>query len=85
MILGFRPEAAKVNGSGPLAAEVYATDMHGGYNMLHLSLGETQIVHARASRQVNYPIGTPVHFDLDPDMVRFFDPETEAAIQKEAH
>jgi hypothetical protein len=32
---------------------------------------------------VDYPIGTTVHFDLNPKMVRFFDPKTEAAIQQE--
>jgi multiple sugar transport system ATP-binding protein len=87
VVVGFRPEAAKVNASGPLAAQVYASDMHGGYAMLHLNLtsdgGANEIVHARASRQTQYPIGTPVRFDLDPEMVRFFNPTTEAALQRE--
>jgi multiple sugar transport system ATP-binding protein len=82
VIVGFRPEAARVGDSGPLTAQVYADDLHGSYTILHIAFlqeGET-ILHARASREVNYPIGTPIHFDLDPDMVRFFDPRTEAAI-----
>jgi multiple sugar transport system ATP-binding protein len=80
VIVGFRPEAANVIETGPLAASVYADDLHGGYTMLHLSLG-SEIVHARASRQVSYPIGTALHFDLDPAMVRFFNPQTEIALE----
>ena len=81
VIVGFRPEAARVGGSGPLMTQVYADDMHGSFTILHLAFEEGEaILHARASREVNYPIGTPIHFDLDPEMVRFFDPRTEAAI-----
>jgi multiple sugar transport system ATP-binding protein len=82
--VGFRPEAARVRADGALAAEVYASDLHGGYSMLHLALNKDNIVHARASRHENYPIGTPLRFELDPTMVRFFDPNTELAIQREA-
>jgi ABC-type sugar transport system ATPase subunit len=89
VIVGFRPEAARVNATGPLAAQVYASDLHGGYTMLHLDLstdgGASEIVHARANRQTQYAIGTPVRFDLDPEMVRFFDPTTEAALQRQAN
>lgn len=82
VIVGFRPEAARVDDGGPLTAQVYADDLHGSFTILHIAFlqeGET-ILHARASREVNYPIGTPIRFDLDPDMVRFFDPRTEAAL-----
>jgi multiple sugar transport system ATP-binding protein len=82
VILGFRPEAATVNSAG-LPASVYATDLLGGYTMLHLELGDHEIVHARASRETHYPIGTPVRFALDPAMVRFFDTKTERAIVRE--
>ena len=48
----------------------------------HLALGdENLIVHARAGREIAYPIDTPLRFDLDPEQVRFFDPETERAIK----
>lgn len=81
VIVGFRPEAARVGSAGPLTAQVYADDMHGSFTILHVALEENQsILHARASREVSYPIGTPIHFDLDPEMVRFFDPRTEAAL-----
>ena len=81
VIVGFRPEAARVGGTGPLTAQVYADDMHGSFTILHVALEEGEsILHARASREVNYPIGTPIRFDLDPAMVRFFDPRTEAAL-----
>ncbi|MEW6578525.1 MAG: ABC transporter ATP-binding protein [Chloroflexota bacterium] len=82
VILGFRPEAATVNSAG-LPASVYATDLLGGYTMLHLEIGDHEIVHARAGRETHYPIGTPVRFALDPAMVRFFDPKTEKAIVRE--
>ncbi|MBP8972275.1 MAG: ABC transporter ATP-binding protein [Anaerolineae bacterium] len=82
VILGFRPEAATVNNEG-LPATVYATDLLGGYTMLHLEIGDHEIIHARASRETHYPIGTALHFALDPAMVRFFDPQTEKAIVRE--
>jgi hypothetical protein len=39
-------------------------------------------VHIRSDRLIRYPIGTPVRFDINPDMVRFFDPGTELAITR---
>jgi multiple sugar transport system ATP-binding protein len=81
VILGFRPEAGSITDTGPLATQVYATDLHGAYTMLHLSLNE-ELIHIRAARGTNYPIGATVRFDLDPEMVRFFDPETEAALTR---
>jgi multiple sugar transport system ATP-binding protein len=84
VILGFRPEAGQVTDSGSLAAEVYATEMYGAYNMLHLSLDDV-VFHIRAERGIDYPIGATVRFDLDPEMVRLFDPQTEAAITREVH
>jgi len=80
-ILGFRPEAAQIKEGGSLVGQVYASEMYGSYTMLHVSLNdENQIVHIRGDRLIRYPIGTPVHFDLDPEMVRFFNPKTEMAI-----
>jgi multiple sugar transport system ATP-binding protein len=83
VILGFRPEAVTVNGTGALPATVYATDLHGGFTMLHLDLGHNQLVHARATREAHFPINAPVRFDLNPAMVRFFHPTTEKAIVQE--
>jgi ABC-type sugar transport system ATPase subunit len=81
VIVGFRPEAAQVNQeSGQLQAKVYASDLHGGYSMLHLELSDGDVVHARAGRDVDYPIGMAVKFSLNPEMVRFFHPETEKAL-----
>jgi multiple sugar transport system ATP-binding protein len=80
IVLGFRPEAAIVSSVGPLEAEVYASDMHGAFTMLHLDLQQDNVVHVRASRQSNYPIGTSVRFTIAPEMLRFFNPKTEAAI-----
>jgi multiple sugar transport system ATP-binding protein len=80
VIVGFRPEAAQV-GAGPLRARIYADDLHGPYSMLHLELEPgAPIVHARAGRQVAYAIDAPVSFGLDPQLLRFFHPSTERAI-----
>jgi multiple sugar transport system ATP-binding protein len=85
VILGFRPEAAHIRADAPIAATVYADDLHGAYAMLHLSLGDEErgeIVHARADRALDLPIGARVRFDLDEEQVRFFDPESEMALQQ---
>jgi len=82
VIVGFRPEAALVSEQGTLVGQVYASDMHGAYTLLHVNLNEYDIVHVRSDRLVSYPIGTPVHFDINPEMVRFFDPKTEMAITR---
>jgi multiple sugar transport system ATP-binding protein len=83
VIVGFRPEAVTVNGSGDIQAEVYSEDLYGGYSMLHLSLGDdTDIVHGRVARNIVFDIGDNVQFSIDPEMVRFFDPETGLALQK---
>ena len=51
--------------------------------MLHVNINEHEIVHIRSDRLGQYPIGASVRFDLDPQMVRFFDPKTESAIRRE--
>jgi multiple sugar transport system ATP-binding protein len=84
VVLGFRPEAARISPRGALSGEVYAADMHGGYTVLHVNIDENEIVHIRSDRQASPPIGTPVRFDLDPEVVRFFDPRTEMALRREA-
>jgi multiple sugar transport system ATP-binding protein len=81
VILGFRPESAYLSQDGPLKGEVYATDMHGAYTMLHLSFND-ELVHVRGDRGTAYPIGATVRFDVDPEMVRFFDPHTEDALRR---
>jgi multiple sugar transport system ATP-binding protein len=84
VIVGFRPEASRVTAGGELAGEVYAADMHGAYTVLHVNINENEIVHIRSDRQTNFPIGTRIRFDIDPEMVRFFHPGTEAAVRREA-
>jgi multiple sugar transport system ATP-binding protein len=83
VIVGFRPEAAHLKADGGLSGEVYANELQGAYAVLHVNINTDDIVHIRTDRLVDYPIGTTVHFDLNPKMVRFFDPKTEAAIQQE--
>jgi multiple sugar transport system ATP-binding protein len=70
VIVGFRPEAGVVSDRGALVGKVYATDMHGAFTMLHANMNELDIVHIRSDRL------------LKPEMVRFFDPKTEAAITR---
>ncbi|KPV52765.1 hypothetical protein SE17_13535 [Kouleothrix aurantiaca] len=80
VVVGFRPEAVLLRNDGPLAAEVYASDLHGAYTMLHLALSDGTVVHARSARELSYPIGTALRFDLDPEQVRFFDAQSERSI-----
>ncbi|MBE7554970.1 MAG: ABC transporter ATP-binding protein [Anaerolineales bacterium] len=81
VIVGFRPEAAQIKPDGMLAGEVYASELYGAHTLLHVNL-QDEIVHIRTDRLSRYPIGTMVRFDLDPDMVRFFNPATELAITR---
>src|SRR6266511_3202964 len=82
LIVGFRPEAVKVAPNGAIAGRIYAADLHGAYTMLHVAIGgDDLIVHARVPRELTYAIDTPVRLDLDPTLVRFFDPRSEAAIK----
>lgn len=83
IIVGFRPEAAQLNEKGKLSGEVYASELQGAYTVLHVNINEHEIVHIRSDRMVQYPIGASVKFDLDPEMVRFFNPATENAIRRE--
>jgi multiple sugar transport system ATP-binding protein len=84
--VGFRPEAAVVNGVGQFAAKVYASDLYGANTMLHLLLEGDEsesIIHVQASRGLGHTMGDKVRFDLDPELVRFFDAGTETAIMPE--
>jgi multiple sugar transport system ATP-binding protein len=82
VIVGFRPEAALASEQGALVGEVYASDMHGAYTMLHVNMNEDEIVHVRSDRSVSFPIGKQARFDIKPEMVRFFDPKTEMAVTR---
>jgi multiple sugar transport system ATP-binding protein len=87
VILGFRPEAARLNGRGSFGSHVYATDLHGSFTMLHVALDAEAdvLVHVRAGRGGRHTINEPIRFEVDPEMVRFFDPVTESALTLEAH
>ena len=81
IIIGFRPEAAKIAAAGPITGEVYASELYGAYTMLHVSLNEDEdVTHIRSDRLVRHEMGSTVRFDLDPNMVRFFDPKNEQAL-----
>jgi multiple sugar transport system ATP-binding protein len=83
VILGFRPEAARVVAQDQLSAEVFLVEMNGSNMMLDLHLSDEVIIRVRTNRGVNYGIGSKINFDLDPQMVRFFNPATEAALVME--
>jgi multiple sugar transport system ATP-binding protein len=83
IVIGFRPEAAQINDRGQLVGKVYASEMQGSSAVLHLTINEDEIIHIRTDRLIPYPIDTLVHFDIDPQMVRFFNPKTELAIKLE--
>jgi ABC-type sugar transport system ATPase subunit len=83
LILGFRPEAVRVVEKKRIAAEVFLTEMNGSNVLLDLHVGEKDIVRARINRGVKHQIGSKIFFDLDPQMVRFFNPATEAALVME--
>ena len=87
VVMGFRPEGAHANETGDLSAEVYASDLHGAFNMMHVALEEENVdamVHIRGERGSRHEIGDNIRFDLDSEMVRFFDPVNEQAILLEA-
>jgi len=83
VVLGFRPEAARVAENGALLGRVYGSDLHGAYAVLFVNLNGEEIVHIRAPRDLEQAIDAPVRFDLDPEMIRFFDPHTTAALTRE--
>jgi multiple sugar transport system ATP-binding protein len=82
VILGFRPESARVNPEGLLHGQVYASHMHGSYTMLHVNMEGDNVVHVRADRGQRYPIGDNIRFEVDPQMARFFNPQNEIALRK---
>jgi multiple sugar transport system ATP-binding protein len=79
VMVGFRPESVTLN-EGLLSGSVYVSDLHGAYKMLHLSVGD-EIIHVRADKRSHFAIGQSVHFDIDAEYVRFFDPKTEKSLQ----
>jgi multiple sugar transport system ATP-binding protein len=83
VVIGFRPEAAQINERGQLVGKVYASEMQGSSAVLHLTINEDEIIHIRTDRLIPYPIDTLVHFDIDPQMVRFFNTKTELAVKLE--
>jgi multiple sugar transport system ATP-binding protein len=83
VILGFRPESAHLNPQGALSGQVYATNLHGSYTVVSANMNEGDVVHIRADRSINYPVGANVCFDHNAPMVRYFDPKTEKAIRDE--
>jgi multiple sugar transport system ATP-binding protein len=83
IILGFRPEAGRIVAEPKISADVFLVEMNGSNILLDLHLDDHNIVRVRTGRGVNYSIGAKLNFDIDPQMVRFFNPTTEAALVME--
>ena len=83
VIIGFRPEAGHIVTENKISANVFAIEMNGSYIMLDLHLDEKTIVRLRTARNASIERGDAINFDLDPQMVRFFDATTEAALVME--
>ncbi len=84
VILGFRPESGSLDVEGHLSADVYEIDMNGSDYLLYLMLGENDIIRIRVDRSDKTLVGTSANICIDPNYVRFFDPETEKALVREA-
>ena len=80
VVVGFRPEAAMVADDGPVLGQIFGVDLHGSYMVLHVDLAGDQLVQVRARRDHQYSLDMPIRFDLNAEMVRFFDPTTEQAL-----
>ena len=83
VILGFRPEAARIDPDSKISGDVIAVEMNGSNLMLDLHLDPKTIVRLRTSRGIEFNRSESINFDLDPQMVRFFDAKTEAALVME--
>jgi ABC-type sugar transport system ATPase subunit len=83
IILGFRPEAARFDTDSDISADVIAVEMNGSNIMLDLHMDPETIVRLRTERGVQYGHGESIKFGLDPQMVRFFNPKTKAALRME--
>jgi hypothetical protein len=86
LIIGFRPEAAEVTDVGTFKGTVFGSDLHGSYVMLHVRLSsnlppaDRPIVQVRAARDHAYGLDMPVSFNLNKELVRFFNPTTQDAL-----
>jgi ABC-type sugar transport system ATPase subunit len=83
LILGFRPEAAQIVSERKIGADVFLVEMNGSNVLLDLRLSEDVIVRVRTHRGTDCAPGSKVSIDLNPQMVRFFNPATEAALVME--
>ena len=82
VIVGFRPESVQVSNTSSIKSTVYASALYGGYTMLVLELENGKQVEVRVSRSENQKIGDIFQFDINPEMIRFFDPNTQEALRK---
>ncbi len=82
VLLGFRPEAVRVDGSGAgtLTGDVEVREPLGAEVHAYLSIGGQQVV-GRFSPDHELREGQSIAFTVDPAACHLFDPETELAIR----
>jgi len=83
IIVGFRPEAATISPDNDLKATLFLVEMNGSNLMLDLALDEDSNIRVRTTRGETITTGTKVNFEINPRMVRFFNPTTQLALQRE--
>ncbi|GAB1420073.1 ABC transporter ATP-binding protein [Anaerolineales bacterium] len=83
VILGFRPEAVEMAEAGVFPSTVYGINLYGGYTMLVLQLENGEVVEARVSRSDQPKMDEMRRFNINPDMIRFFDPKTQLALVRD--
>jgi len=83
IIVGFRPEAVSISPDNDLNATLFLVEMNGSNLMLDLALDEDTSIRVRTNRGETIDTGTKVKFEIDPRMVRFFNPSTQQALQRE--
>jgi multiple sugar transport system ATP-binding protein len=83
IVVGFRPEAVSINQNDDLKATLFLVEMNGSNLMLDLALDADTSIRVRTNRGETIATGTKVNFEIKPRMVRFFNPSTQNALQRE--
>lgn len=82
VVVGFRPESGSLEADGHLTADVYEIDMNGSDFLLYLMLGN-DIIRIRVDRSDRTAVGSTANICIDPNFIRFFNPETGKALVRE--
>jgi multiple sugar transport system ATP-binding protein len=83
IIVGFRPEAAKLVVDKELSGKVFLVEMNGSNLMVDLALDEESDIRIRMNRGEPVTPGSMANFSINPQMARFFNPSTKIALKME--